>query len=71
MKLYQVSFDATIIIVVAKNEKDVYKLLSSKDESFIKEGDFLFYKWKDDYVDKCNIIELLMNKSQVLHWESH
>ena len=71
MKLYQVSFDATTITVVAEDLENLFIVLHSRDEQFELKDDKIFYRWDYAVVDECDVIEVSMKIPLVVQWESH
>jgi hypothetical protein len=71
MKLFKVSYDATIITLMAEDEKDAFALLKEKDDNFFEDKeDGYCYRWdKDNYEDIS--ISQVQQKRGVIRWESH
>ena len=71
MKIYEVSFDATTYIVVAKDEDQLLDLLHKADTSFQKEIDRgIVYMWDLRNIDPVDI-QVIPMKPHVVFSVSH
>ena len=71
MNLYQVTFDATTITVVAKNKQELFQMLKDKDKGFETLYNDLYYRWGDKDIDKCTVVKVSMTIPLIIHWEAH
>lgn len=71
LQLYQITFDTTVITLLAKDMNQLFEMLKEKDKNFFREKDRIFYSWGKDYTDECDIYPVTMKIPIVLQWESH
>lgn len=73
--IYQVSFDTTIITVIADNEKELLEFLQEEDDDFILQEGKICYQWSDYMTDQPRLevcfVEDVTNKRGIIQLESH
>lgn len=70
MKVYQITFDTTMITVICENYVEVIKILQEEDEEFILIERNLHYRFSEDYVERCNITDVT-DKRGIIQYELH
>ena len=71
MKVFQIRFDASSIVMIVENKQEVYdKLTGLEGENFIYDGKKLYYEWNEDFKEECEIINLT-SKRGIIQWESN
>jgi len=73
MNLYEVTFDASTYIVVAKSKYYLYHLLHKHDSNFQQKADgSIFYKWgSQTEPEDCHIHEIDQNLQHIVFTVSH
>ena len=66
MKLYEITWDTTRILMYAKSEDDVFFQLSNLDEPFQILEYIVYYNWPDGSTDRVDITEV-EEKRGIIH----
>lgn len=70
MKIYQVSFDASLVTVIADDITELQNILIEAEEDvFVLKNNKIFWQI-DDYSEECTIEDITNNRG-IIQWESH
>lgn len=70
VRVIQVCFDCTIITLIVEKEEDLFITLFKYDNSFFETNQGIFYKFDEDYQEKCSIKDVTDERG-IIQYESH
>lgn len=70
MKVWQVSFDTSLLTILLDDNKNLIDVLIEKDDNFKDIGGKIYYCFSDNYNEEC-IVKDVTNKRGIIQYESH
>ena len=71
MRLFQVTFDTSTVIVLAINHAQLYAILRDLDDKYVLKAGIIFYQWDKDTIDKCDIKVINQTEAGIVSAVAH